>query len=418
MQLASLFLALPLMLAGESELDAMARKVADQIVANPGKIAGLYHPVLLAQISEGKLKDLYQGFHKQHGKVISITPQERTGNTNGKFDLSFEKNVKMAMTISISTTTPAKVNGIWFGPPTQRYETIGEAVKDLAVLPGTVSFQLAKLGQKTKVLHEINGDTPLAIGSTFKLYILASLVQDQKPWDEVIRLSPDYKSLPSGTLQKWPNGAPVTVHTLATAMISVSDNTATDHLLNHVGRKRVERIMATTGNENAEKSVPFLSTLEMFKLKSDAKLLKRFIKRDVKGRRKLLSGKMQEMDRTQLAPFPDGTPLAIDSVEWFASASDLVRLMSWFHERDDNTALDVMAVNKGLDARDEYYDYVGYKGGSEPGVLNMTWLLKTKSGDDLVLSAGWNNPDKAGTDLVTFSGIMQSILDLIGKGER
>ena len=35
-----------------------------------------------------------------------------------------------------------------------------------------------------------------------------------------------------------------------------------------------------------------------------------------------------------------------------------------------------------------------------------------------LLSAGWNNPDEAGTDLVKFSGIMQSILDLIGKGER
>mgnify|MGYP006189150397 CR=1 FL=1 len=38
------------------------------------------------------------------------------------------------------------------------------------------------------------------------------------------------------------------------------------------------------------------------------------------------------------------------------------------------------------------WGYVGFKGGSEPGVLNYTWLLTDKQGRDWVLTLGWNNP--------------------------
>src|SRR5690606_39753601 len=43
-------------------------------------------------------------------------------------------------------------------------------------------------------------------------------------------------SLPTGILQEWPVGTPMTIQSLATLMISISDNTATDVLLRVAGR--------------------------------------------------------------------------------------------------------------------------------------------------------------------------------------
>ena len=171
--------------------------------------------------------------------------------------------------------------------------------------------------------------------------------------------------------------------------------------------------MAAMGNTDPEKSWPMLTTLEMFKIKSDAKLLRDYIKADLDGRRRTLDGRVKEMSRVDLAPFPDGTPVAIREVEWFASAADLCRAMDWFRRRNDEKALDILAINAGVPLMKREFDYMGYKGGSEPGVLNFTWLLRTKKGEHYALSMGWNNPADEGVDLEVYLGLAQATLRLL-----
>ncbi|MEZ4462635.1 MAG: serine hydrolase [bacterium] len=65
------------------------------------------------------------------------------------------------------------------------------------------------------------------------------------------------KSLPSGVLQDKPAGEKVTVKEAASKMISISDNTATDHLLNLVGRANVEAWVKTSGHSAPERLTPF-----------------------------------------------------------------------------------------------------------------------------------------------------------------
>ena len=48
--------------------------------------------------------------------------------------------------------------------------------------------------------------------------------------------------------QDWPKGAPVTLHTLATLMISISDNTATDQLIAIVGRDAIAEELRASGH--------------------------------------------------------------------------------------------------------------------------------------------------------------------------
>ena len=50
-------------------------------------------------------------------------------------------------------------------------------------------------------------------------------------------------------------------------MISISDNTAADHLIDHLGRETIEANIATVAPQSAARNVPFLSTADMARLK-------------------------------------------------------------------------------------------------------------------------------------------------------
>jgi hypothetical protein len=67
--------------------------------------------------------------------------------------------------------------------------------------------------------------------------------------------------------------------------------------------------------------------------------------------------------------------------------------MDWLRRSGDETALALLAINPalGVQARSELA-YVGYKGGSEPGVLNLTWLVQSRAGAWHVVTGSWNNP--------------------------
>ena len=77
-------------------------------------------------------------------------------------------------------------------------------------------------------------------------------------WSDVVNV--DRSSIGGGTVAGFPRGAPITLHTLASLMISISDNTATDILLHVVGRENVERMMAAMGVRDPARNRPLLST--------------------------------------------------------------------------------------------------------------------------------------------------------------
>ena len=126
----------------------------------------------------------------------------------------------------------------------------------------------------------------------------------------------------------------------------------------------------------------------------------------------MLAGPVRDRPRSRVSAYAD--PVAIDRLEWFASAADLCRLMDWFRRKDDAVALGLMGINRGLDVPEDRFPYAGYKGGSEPGVLNLTWLLRAADGTEYALSAGWNDPGKA-LDEKRFFELVQSAIHLLGK---
>ena len=197
-------------------------------------------------------------------------------------------------------------------------------------------------------------------------------------------------------MQTWPDGAPLTLQTLATLMISLSDNTATDALISVMGREVVETKTA--------RNRPFLTTQELFKLKNpqNRPLLERYLAGDEAAKRAVLA---ELVDR----PFPSvevfaGAPVALE-VEWFFSARQLCALI------EEVQSLPLMSVNPGV-ADPANWQRIAFKGGSEPGVLNFTYWLEGEDGATYCVSATQNNSE-ALIDETAFSALYGGLLNAL-----
>lgn len=258
-------------------------------------------------------------------------------------------------------------------------------------LPGETSILVLK---DNEVVASLNVDQPLAIASAFKLQVLAELQKQieagQHSWDEVIELKPEWKSIPSGILQDWPDQAPLTLQTLATLMISISDNTAADVLIQVVDRDT----LATASPRNR----PFLTTQEVFILKNpeNQDLLETY--RQSTSRQDLLP----TINKAPLPPVElvDNQPLAPD-IEWFFTTQELCQLIAKVAD------LPLMHINTGIINADNWQQ-VAFKGGAEPGVINLTAALKNDSGDNYCVSATWN--DQQALEEYRFFNLFSNIL--------
>lgn len=266
--------------------------------------------------------------------------------------------------------------GLWFGAERASYASFDDSLKPFSILPGKVGLLVLEDG---KVRGSLNPDQALAVGSAFKLAVLTALSGEiaagQHRWDEVVPLNPAWKTLPSGVIRAWPDNTPMTLATYANQMISISDNTAADALLAIAGRAQVEAV--------APRNTPFLSTREAFILKDpkNLALLAQWRTADAAGKRALLP----EIDKLPLpdASIFDGGPSATD-VEWFFTPTELCGLID--RVRD----LGATQINPGVaDKKD--WQQIAYKGGSEPGVLNLTTALTGKNGHRYCVTATWNN---------------------------
>ena len=126
---------------------------------------------------------------------------------------------------------------------------------------------------------------------------------------------------------------------------------------------------------------------------------------------------MSKLSLKKADPYPGGKPVHIDTIEWFISTKDLCEVLVWLRDqsepgKDAAPARDILSVNKGLGPLAERFDYVGFKGGSEPGVMNLSFLIRTRAGRWIVFSATWNNP-QAPLEKEKFIGLVRSGLGLV-----
>ena len=311
----------------------------------------------------------------------------------------------------IDPAPPHAATGLLITGTAPRDDSLAKLEAEFRALPGASGFGLYALGNgKPEPILEYRADVAAPLGSAFKLWVLAELARqvtaDERHWADVVKVGAP--SLPSGVLQTWPAGSPATVQTLATMMISISDNTATDTLLTTLGRAKVDAMAEAAGG-----SVPVMTTREMFALKGDPALMKAWIAGSVDARRALLVDNAVKIATAKLDPTVfAGKPVAIDSVEWFASPSAMAGLLDRLRGADATTRA-VLAVNAGVDpAIAKRFGYVGFKGGGEPGVLSLNYLVQAKDGRWYAATGNWHRTDDAVNE-VRFAGLMGRALALL-----
>lgn len=333
----------------------------------------------------------------------------------------------VTMNLTVDPAAPHQVSGLLVTGSVLRdtgtpVATTAEAIEQLKTLRGSSGFAIAKLGNgKPQLLAGHNADRPYAIGSAFKLVILAELVRQTnaglRKWDDLVTL--DGGMLPGGGYTMKPKGTQVSLRELATQMISISDNSATDILLHTLGRAKVEAMMPVLGIADPARNRPFMGTLDVFRLKGVAGLADRYLALDEAGRRALLDGEVAGIPPILIdaTSFTKKIPNRIDTLEWFESPNDLVRVFDWLRRNSEGPkgadARAVLSKNPGLAPEAAgRWQWVGYKGGSEPGVLNMSYLLQARNGDWYVVTASWNDPARE-VELGRFAALIAKAAELV-----
>jgi beta-lactamase class A len=147
-------------------------------------------------------------------------------------------------------------------------DSLDEHVKEkIAGFPGKVSLFAKNLA--TGAEYSYHGDEPVRTASTIKLPIMVECffeAQEGKlKWDEPIRLAAEEKVSGSGVLTEFSDDVRIPVKDLMHLMIVVSDNTATNLILNRITGDAVNARMESLGLKQ---------TRNMRKILGDGKKLK------------------------------------------------------------------------------------------------------------------------------------------------
>lgn len=347
----------------------------------------LFSADFLKAVPPSQLEPVLTGIKTTIGPVAAVTHQ--SGATY------LVETATHEMSSDIVLDAAGKIAGLFFRPPVASTATLDDILAEMGAVAPQSAFLVTENGVP---LHGKDAGIGLAVGSAFKLGVLKAL-RDQiaaggHRWDEVAELTAPDLSLPSGILQSWPVGAPLTLHTLASLMISMSDNTATDVLMRIAGRDAVEAALGIA---------PALTTRELFVMKVERDLLERYVTGDLEAKRAVL-------EEVAARPLPDGSKVVSPhdpGAEWYISPTALCALI------ESVADLDVMQINPGVASKTDWAQ-IAFKGGSEPGVLNLTTAVTARDGTRYCVAASWN--DSAPIDEAKATGAYASLLAKLAKG--
>lgn len=411
MRAAAMLLAAPIAAQAQPVADPAVRAAADSLVplfAGGGDYDAMFAPAFRQDVPKPRFDSIVAQMKMTLGAPKGVERFVPTSPWTADLILGFERGTA-SIRLALSPVGPHPITGLLITGTAAREDSIAKLAADVRALPGSSGLGIYALGGSTpSPIFEWHGDQPAPLGSAFKLWVLAEAARQvaagERRWTDIVPLGPP--SLPSGITQRWPAGTPMTLQGLATLMISISDNTATDTLLVALGRDKVDAMALSAGGE-----APVLTTREAFAIKADPALAAQWSRADPAARRRLRAA-----NAARLATIPidvgmfGGKPLAPD-VEWFASPRAVAALLDRL--RRDDTARAILAVNSGIDPLTaSRFAYVGFKGGSEPGVIAASFVVQAKDGRWYAVTGGWHRPDEPVEEL-RFMGLMNRALTLI-----
>lgn len=324
-----------------------------QILTDGAASGDMFADSFLAAVPLHEVNDVLAETLKTMGAPIAVAPRGE------KLEVTTKTH---SMLVNLTLDAENRIAGVLLEPAVALDATLSDATAALLALEGDSSLLITRNGEPVEG-HNVDGK--LAVGSAFKLGVLAALnrqiVAGKHEWDDILVLDARHKSLPSGILQSFPDGAPVSLHTAASLMISQSDNTATDMVMELVGRADI----------NAALGGFALTTREFFQLKADPVSSEAFVSAQD------MDGKTEVVERFKARPLPAASDVMRPhdpGVEWYVPVTALCELIEAVE------ALDVVGINTGV-ADPAVWERIAFKGGSEIGVINLTTRLVNAAGD-------------------------------------
>ncbi len=357
--------------------------------------APVAEPELRARLS-AELLDAVGGPAGFNELLASVGALTRTGTVESTPDRA-QAVADDRLIVDVRTGDTGVIAGLWFRPYAPSPASWSELDSRLRALAPEVSYSASVLDPEAdcRPVHQVDADTARPLGSAIKLYILGALERRTTDWNQNLPIREAWKSLPTGVLQDRPAGSPVTLAEHANLMISISDNTATDHLVHHLGRDAVTAQLRAFGNSVPKRNQPLLTTRELFALKGFRypSLARTYLGLPQKLRHAMLPA-IGAVPRTAIEPWTE--PRDLESIEWFGSANDMCRALAGLWEMNSprvGTAMSISDGGIGLDRTE--YPTVWFKGGSEPGLLVLNHLARTGDGRIAVASVMLSDPNGA-----------------------
>ncbi|NLG20121.1 MAG: serine hydrolase [Actinomycetales bacterium] len=348
-----------------------------------------FHPDFLAEVPADQVEPVLAQFRE--GPPLTLTGvgpvQEQEGARSVELTLSGEQPLR----VTISVGADGLIGGLLIqpGPPPDlpEFASWGELDEEFTALGGTTRLYVGDVADGSCTTAYGAGNDPAPSGSVFKLLVLSAVVEaveaGELAWDEELTITAEVKSLPSGELQDRPDGSAVTVEEAAGLMVAISDNTATDLLMEAVGPDRLSAAVARVTDE-PERLTPLLSTSEFFRLGWDApQVRERWADAAPDERVALLEELPADLARLRANPFAVSQPAWPDGVDWFLTGEEVCTAHAVLQQQAQRPAgtpvRGILSANPGL-PRPDAATYQGFKGGSAPGVLAYTFYLE--SADD------------------------------------
>ena len=314
--------------------------------------------------------------------------------------------------------------------PQDQNLTLVQAADKFTTLSAETGLLVAEIDNNgiCQPIIERNSMQLRATASIFKIFILAAAAEAWRIGDieleQLITLVSSELAL-GGVINSEPLGTEFSLLEIATLMLGISDNTATDLLHETIGRDLINQVINNLGLISPQSLTPLLSINEQFHLFFSFPLATAltYVNGTEAFQQNFLSTQIEPLGPVTSFPFNNESLLVSGS--WRTSPLDICQ--TYAHLRDlpegsDQLKLADIALGAGVALPNirNNWDRVWYKGGSLEGaitglnVLTHAWLLETQGGSAYVVVT-MTNDSAGGIDIFAVQSVAARILELVSQ---
>ncbi len=329
---------------------------------------------------------------------------------------------------SLQSTYPYFTNGSITGAA-EKSKNLAQLASTFAQLATNTSILIAEIeNDKCEPITKRSALAPQPTGSIFKIWTLGALTREVAEGridvNTMIPLSAD-DSVPAGSgINATPLGTQFSLTDMAALMMGISDNSATDHIQELVGRDKIERTLQLFKHKNKQLMTPFLKVNEQFNIywTLSPQQASDYTNGSEDFQRAFLENTLEPLEPATQFPYANEQELLESS--WAASAFDVCSAYVGLRKFNNRTpAFNLMDQAIGAEAGGllgvrNRWDRVWSKGGSLANangnyVYTYSVLFESDEKGAYVVVLMANNPDGSAIDAVPVFSIVSRAEEIL-----